>query len=231
MSVSYEIAKNDIYDLYNYTNIETFCQEEFNIFLANFKKIIINYYDNNSILKDANTINTIDNDLKKAYELYKSTNIKLVKTLIFNKILNINKCLILSNDNIVCILYILNKKIKDIELNIEVNNEKIFDEISNIKNELNSLLNKKDDIYFNNKNKIKKFIDTVNDRFNELNIEIDNRIKNIKINSDEEVKQYIKKYNKYNLVKEKYNLFIIFTIIIITGLYNIMISLIIKYYF
>ena len=217
MSVSYENAKNDIYDLYNYTNIETFCQEEFNIFLANFKKIIINYYDNNSILKDANTIYTIDNDLKKAYELYKSTNIKLVKTLIFNKILNINKCLLLSNDNIICIIYILNKKIKDIKLNIEVNNEKIFDEISNIKNELNRLLNKNDDNYFNNKNKIKKFIEIVNDRFNELNIEIDNRIKHIKINSDEE------KYNKVMLSQAK--IYKLLNIFIIISLCNLLVNI------
>ena len=217
MSVSYENAKNDIYDLYNYTNIETFCQEEFNIFLANFKKIIINYYHNNSILKDANTIYTIDNDLKKAYELYKLTNIKLVKTLIFNKILNINKCLLLSNDNIICIIYILNKKIKDIELNIEVNNEKIFDEISNIKNELNRLLNKNDDNYFNNKNKIKKFIEIVNDRFNELNIEIDNRIKHIKINSDEE------KYNKVMLSQAK--IYKLLNIFIIISLCNLLVNI------
>lgn len=217
MPVSYEIAKKDIYNLYNYTNIETFCQEEFNIFLANFKKIIINYYHNNSILKDANTIYTIDNDLKKAYELYKLTNIKLVKTLIFNKILNINKCLLLSNDNIICIIYILNKKIKDIELNIEVNNEKIFDEISNIKNELNSLLNKNDDNYFNNKNKIKKFIEIVNDRFNELNIELDNRIKHIKINSDE------KKYNKVMLSHAK--IYKLLNIFIIISLCNLLVNI------
>jgi len=84
------------YKLYNNENIEHFCQEEYNIFLLNFKNLIINYYNDNSIIKDIITIYNIEDELKNAYETFKLTNLEtnFVKTFIFNKILNKNKNLI-----------------------------------------------------------------------------------------------------------------------------------------
>lgn len=223
-----EFKKKDIYDLYNHNNIENFCQEEYNNFLSNFTSLIVNYYSESNHVKDANTIYNIEEALKNTYEAFKSTNlelsnIKLVKNIIFNKILNINKKFILSNDNIICILFIINKNIKELNLSFDFYNEKLFYEIAFIKNNLNEkkFILKENKIKY--KTKIKNFIEIINEKFIELNILLDDKIKNIKINNEEKVKNYIENYNNtFILQKKVYYLLIIFIII---SLINIFISL------
>jgi hypothetical protein len=217
-----------IYDLYNSNNIENFCQEEYNIFLSNFTSLIINYYSDSSNVKDVNTIFNIEESLKKAYKEFKLinlelNNINLAKNFIFNKILNINKNLILTKDNIVCILYIINKNIKDIETNAEIFNKTIFNEIIILKNNLNEKIIFLKDNKYKYKTKLKNFIETINDKFIELNIEIDDKIKNIKINSEYEINKYINNYNidVYLLQKQNNYLLIIFIIISLINTFNI----------